>query len=125
MSDDEQLELGDKIDDVGCLDTHVKRDLNYVIDDFQINSLPECNPIRSIIKKFVQKRNDYQDKKEKKVRAVKPKLENLLKQFKKNVMGVNHSFTGASDRYKHELLKSRKLSPIVEDERVPESHSAL
>jgi hypothetical protein len=38
---------------------------NYFINDFNINDLPETNPIQTVIDEFVGKRFDYQNQKAK------------------------------------------------------------
>jgi len=81
------------------------KSLSYCINDFQINNLPESNPISTIIHEFQKKRMLYlsQVKKGLTPNFPKPKLEDFMKQFQSTVKSVNRTYKKTKQQFENEI----------------------
>lgn len=79
--------------------------LNYSINDFNINNLPEENPVQTVLSQFSKKRQIYMSQVKKGIEPTmnKPKLEDFLKNFQSTVKEMNRNYKKSKIQFEKDI----------------------
>jgi hypothetical protein len=87
-------------------DPSMMKTLNYFINDYNAHNLPESNPLKTVMDKFVKKRQEYfnmQKKGSLAPDAQKPTLEDFLTAFQKEVSNINKTYKQSKEQFETDM----------------------
>lgn len=93
----------------------------YIINDFQINDLPEDNPLQQIIDDFVQRRTAFFSKKNNSGTSNcrvthKPKLDEFWKRFEAAVLELNTTYKSSKQQFENDMKAYKDCGNYREDD---------
>ena len=96
-------------------DPSMMKTLNYFINDYNAHNLPESNPLKTVMDKFVKKRQDYFNMQKKGTLAPdaqKPTLEDFLMAFQKEVSNVNQTYKQSKQQFEADMKAFKEQKDV-------------
>jgi hypothetical protein len=92
-----------------------EKTLNYCINDFQINSLPESNPIYTLMHDYSKRRQLYMSQVKKGIEPTveKPKLDDFYRDFQATIKVVNRTYKKSKQQFEADI----KLFPADQEDK--------
>ena len=92
-------------------------DLNYLVNDYQVDKLPESNPLYTILHQYVSQRQIFtsQTKRNVAITVKKPSLEEFLAKFQACIKAVNKTYKDSKQQFEMDIKQFKNCDNEEEE----------